>query len=518
MEGTIYSIIPALIMLVLVITTRKILLSLGSGIIIGALFIHDFNVLQAVKEIWYVFYEIFVSEGAPNTGNIQLIGFLLLLGIMTVFLQASGGSRAFGDWMMKRVKTRRGAQLMTGVLGLIIFIDDYFNSLAVGQIARPLTDRHKVSRAKLAYYIDSTSAPITVISPISSWGAYIIGILGGLFAANEITEYQPIEAFIWMIPMNFYAIAAVLLVFIVAYFQFNIGPMRTHEKRAMETGELLNPEQNTVAGDLGDVFKPNQNGKVYHLFIPILVLFVATVVAMITTGIQATDGNATILDAFANTDVNKSLAIGGILAVLTAFIFHLVQGKPKANSMKIFVEGTKTMLPAIYILILAWMIGSVIGTLETGTYLANLVNDSSIGVSYLPLIFFVIAAIMALSTGSSWGTFGIMLPIAAEVMSNTNVELLLPALAAVLAGAVFGDHCSPISDTTILSSTGAGANHIDHVLTQLPYAILAAVVAILGFLLLGLTGQIMLSLAVTLVFLFGIVFVYRTVLKSKTAE
>ncbi|MBR3118594.1 MAG: Na+/H+ antiporter NhaC family protein, partial [Oceanobacillus sp.] len=273
MEGTIYSIIPALIMLVLVITTRKILLSLGSGIIIGALFIHDFNVLQAVKEIWYVFYEIFVSEGAPNTGNIQLIGFLLLLGIMTAFLQASGGSRAFGDWMMKRVKTRRGAQLMTGVLGLIIFIDDYFNSLAVGQIARPLTDRHKVSRAKLAYYIDSTSAPITVISPISSWGAYIIGILGGLFAANEITEYQPIEAFIWMIPMNFYAIAAVLLVFIVAYFQFNIGPMRTHEKRAMETGELLNPEQNTVAGDLGDVFKPNQNGKVYHLFIPILVLF-----------------------------------------------------------------------------------------------------------------------------------------------------------------------------------------------------------------------------------------------------
>lgn len=518
MEGTIYSIIPALIMLVLVITTRKILLSLGSGIIIGALFIHDFNVLQAVKEIWYVFYEIFVSEGAANTGNLQLIGFLLLLGIMTAFLQASGGSRAFGDWMMKRVKTRRGAQLMTGVLGLIIFIDDYFNSLAVGQIARPLTDRHKVSRAKLAYYIDSTSAPITVISPISSWGAYIIGILGGLFAANEITEYQPIEAFIWMIPMNFYAIAAVLLVFIVAYFQFNIGPMRTHEKRAMETGELLNPEQNTVAGDLGDVFKPNPNGKVYHLFIPILVLFVATVAAMITTGIQATDGNATILDAFANTDVNKSLAIGGVLAVLTAFIFHLVQGKPKANSTKIFVEGTKTMLPAIYILILAWMIGSVISTLETGTYLANLVNDSSIGVSYLPVIFFVIAAIMALSTGSSWGTFGIMLPIAAEVMSNTNVELLLPALAAVLAGAVFGDHCSPISDTTILSSTGAGANHIDHVLTQLPYAVLAAVVAILGFLLLGLTGQIMLSLVVTLVFLFGIVFVYRTVLKSKTVE
>lgn len=515
MEGTIYSIIPALIMLVLVIMTRKILLSLGSGIVIGALFIHDFNILQALKEIWLVFYEIFISEGALNTGNLLLVGFLLLLGMMTAFLQASGGSRAFGEWMMKRVKTRTGAQVMTGVLGLIIFIDDYFNSLAVGQIARPLTDRHKVSRAKLAYYIDSTSAPITVISPISSWGAYIIGILGGLFAANGITEYQPIEAFIWMIPMNYYAIAAVLLVFIVAYFQFNIGPMRTHEKRAMETGELLNPEQSTVAGDLSDVFKPNENGKVYHLFVPIVVLFVVTVVAMITTGIVATDGRATILDAFANTDVNLSLAIGGISAVLTSLIFHMVQGKPKANTAKIFAEGIKTMLPAIYILVLAWMIGSIIGTLETGTYLANLVNNSSISVSYLPLIFFVIAAIMALSTGTSWGTFGIMLPIAAEVMSNTNIELLLPALAAVLAGSVFGDHCSPISDTTILSSTGAGANHIDHVLTQLPYAVIAAVVAILGYLLIGLTGQIVLSLAVALVFLIGIVFVYRTVLGTK---
>lgn len=407
---------------------------------------------------------------------------------------------------------------MTGVLGLIIFIDDYFNSLAVGQIARPLTDRHKVSRAKLAYYIDSTSAPITVISPISSWGAYIIGILGGLFAANGITEYQPIEAFIWMIPMNFYALSAIILVFVVAYFQFNIGPMRTHEKRAMETGELLNPEQDTVAGDLGDVFKPNQNGKVYHLFIPIFVLFAATIIAMITTGIAATEGKATILDAFANTNVNLSLAIGGISAVLTALIFHLIQRKPKANVAKIFVEGIKTMLPAIYILVLAWMIGSIISTLETGTYLANLVNNSSISAGYLPLIFFVIAAVMALSTGSSWGTFGIMLPIAAEVMSNTNVELLLPALAAVLAGAVFGDHCSPISDTTILSSTGAGANHIDHVLTQLPYAVLAAVVAILGFLLLGLTEQVFLSLAVSLVFLIGIVFIFQTVLKNKSAK
>jgi len=516
MEGTIYSIIPALIMLILVIATRKILLSLGTGIIIGALFIHDFNIWQSMKEVWQVFYEIFISEGALNTGNLLLIGFLLLLGMMTAFLQASGGSRAFGEWMIKRVKTRAGAQVMTGVLGLIIFIDDYFNSLAVGQIARPLTDRHKISRAKLAYMIDSTSAPVTVIAPISSWGAYIIGILGGLLAVNGVTNQQPIEAFIQMIPLNFYAIAAILLVFIVAFFKFDIGPMRTHEKRAMVSGELLNPKQNKVAGDLGDVLKANPNGKVYHLLIPIVVLFVATIVAMIVTGIQATDGQATIMDTFANTNVNLSLFTGGLAAVTTALIFHFMHKKPSANLGKILFEGFKTMLPAIYILILAWMIGSIIGTLETGTYLAELVNNSSISASFLPLIFFVIAAIMALATGSSWGTFGIMLPIAASVMANTDIDLLLPSLAAVLAGSVFGDHCTPISDTTILSSTGAGANHIDHVLTQLPYAIIAAIVSIVGYLVIGLTGNVVLSLIVSLVFLFGIVIIYQfTTRKSK---
>ena len=241
MIGTLSSIIPALLMLVLVLLTRKVLLSLGTGIIVGALFIHNFNPINAIKEIWQTFYEIFISEGSLNTGNFLLISFLLLLGIMTAFLQASGGSRAFGEWMMQHVKTRRGAQGMTVFLGLIIFIDDYFSSLAVGQIARPLTDRHNISRAKLAYYIDSSAAPITVLSPISSWGAYIIGILGGLFAANEITNLQPLEAFIKMIPLNLYALAAILVVFIVAFFKFDIGPMRKHEERAIEKGELLNP-------------------------------------------------------------------------------------------------------------------------------------------------------------------------------------------------------------------------------------------------------------------------------------
>ncbi|GLO67034.1 MULTISPECIES: Na+/H+ antiporter NhaC family protein [Oceanobacillus] len=517
MEGTIYSLIPAVIMLLLVIITRNVLISLGTGIIVGALLIHNFNILSSITEIWEVFYTIFYAEDGWQVGNIFLLGFLLLLGILTAFLQASGGSRAFGDWMMKRVKTRTGAQVMTAVIGIIIFIDDYFNSLAVGQIARPLTDRHRISRAKLAYFIDSSSAPVTVLAPISSWGAYIIGTLGTLFAANEITEYQPFEAFIQMIPLNFYAISAIILVFIVAYFRLDLGPMHTHEKRAEKEGELLNPEQDSVAGDLGDVFDPHKDGKVYHLLVPIIVLFIVTIGSMYTTGVIAASSYG-LVDAFANTDVNLSLILGGLSSVVVAAVFYFSQKVPRSELGKILIEGAKTMIPAINILLLAWMIGAIIGSIGTGDYLAGLVENASINVSLLPVILFIISAIMALSTGTSWGTFGIMLPIAANIMVNTDSSLLLPALAAVLAGAVFGDHCSPISDTTVLSSTGAGANHIDHVLTQLPYATIAAVSAIVGFTLVGYTHSTLLSLLVTIVLMSIIVLILKKVVVDRRKE
>lgn len=518
MEGTIFSLIPAVLMLLLVLLTRNIYISLGAGIIIGALFIHQFAILDSFKEIVTSFSSIFVSEGAPNIGNLLLLGFLLLLGIMTAFLQASGGSRAFGQWMIHRVKTRTGSQAMTGVLGLIIFIDDYFNSLAVGQIARPLTDRHRVSRAKLAYLIDSTSAPVTVISPISSWGAYIIGILGGLLATNGITDIQPLEAFVQMIPLNFYALGAVLLVFIVAYFKLDIGPMRKHEKRAMETGELVDPEQKNIPGDLGNKITSHEKGKIYHLLVPIIVLIAGTVAAMVYTGIKESGENVTILTIFSNTNVNLSLFIGGVAAVLTALLFHVSQTKPKASTPKVFIEGIKTMLPAIYILVLAWMIGSIISTLETGQYLAELVSNASISASMLPLLFFLISGFMALATGTSWGTFGIMLPIAAEVAAATDATVLLPSLAAVLAGSVFGDHCTPISDTTILSSTGAGSNHIDHVLTQLPYAVLAAIAASIGYLLVGLTNQVWLPLLITLIIIIVVSIFLNFISKTSTSK
>lgn len=513
MIGTIYSLIPAVLMLVLVLLTRKVLISLGVGIIVGAFMIHDFQFVESLQEIWRVFYEIFIVDGAMNTGNLLLIGFLLLLGIMTAFLQTSGGSQAFGAWMVKRIKTRRGAQIMSGILGIIIFIDDYFNALAVGQIARPLTDRHKISRAKLAYIVDSTSAPVTVMSPISSWGAYIIGILGAIFAANGITNLQPFSAFIQMIPLNFYAISALLFVFLVAYFKMDIGPMKKHEERALRTGELI-ARNSKVPGDLGDVFDPHKDGKVHHLLVPIVILVLGTVTSMFLTGLNASEGNITFLDIIANMDVNFSLFIGGSIAVIVSTFFFIGQSRPKENLGKVIIEGMKTMMPAIYILILAWMIGSIISTLETGQYLAGAFQDMSVSAAFLPLLFFLISGFMALATGTSWGTFGIMLPIAAEVAVLTDISMLLPSLAAVLAGSVFGDHCTPISDTTILSSTGAGANHIDHVLTQLPYALIAAGIAIVGFLLVGFTSQVILSFVVTVILVIIVSFIIKNMMNK----
>ncbi|REJ10047.1 Na+/H+ antiporter NhaC family protein [Halobacillus trueperi] len=507
MEGTIYSLIPAVLMLILVLLTRKVILSLGIGIIVGAFLLTQMDIGGGLALIWSIFANIFVSEGALNMGNIYLLSFLFLLGITTAFMTASGGSRAFGRWAVERIRTRKGATLVPALLGIIIFIDDYFNALAVGQVARPVTDRYKVSRAKLAYYIDSTSAPITVISPISSWGAYIIGTIGSILAANEITQYQAFEAFVLMIPANLYVFAALLLVFLTIYLRLDLGPMKVHEKRAIETGELNNPEKRDVPGDLNDEFKEHNHGKISHLIWPIFALVVGTVLTMVITGMRNTEGSVDLLSIFANTNVNISLFTGGVVSVVVALVLYISQPKPKSGISLVFGQGMKAMLPAIYILVFAWMIGDIIGQLQTGEYLAQQFTQADINLAYLPLIIFLLSGFMALSTGTSWGTFGIMLPIAGEIAAVSDPTLILPALSAVLAGSVFGDHCSPISDTTILSSTGAGSNHIDHVLTQLPYALIAAGAASIGYVILGLSGGVWLPLLMTLIIVTFVAFI-----------
>nr|WP_263323125.1 Na+/H+ antiporter NhaC family protein [Neobacillus sp. Marseille-Q6967] len=508
MANTIYSLIPPILAILMVVITRKVLLSLATGIVASALLLAEFNLGNTFSIIWDAAKGIFISEGALNTSSVYIILFLLILGVITAFISISGGSRAFGEWAMKRVKTRTGAQLVGAILGIIIFIDDYFNALAVGQITRPITDRQKVSRAKLAYIIDSTSAPVCVVSPVSSWGAYIIALIGTILAAHGVTEYSAFSAFMQMVPMNFYVWAALGMVIIVAYGNFDIGAMKIHEDRAIKEGQLYNPTK-PVPGELKEDLPSSRYGSVGDLIWPIIALVVGTVGAMLWTGYHAVEGNATILLILENTDVTKSLVLGGLFGLITAIGFFLRQAFVlrgiEANVFgKGIWEGMKSMLPAIYILVFAWAIVDLIGRLETGTYLAGVVERANINVSFLPLILFIIAGIMAFSTGTSWGSFGILLPIAGDIAAATDISMILPAMAAVLAGSVFGDHCSPISDTTILSSTGAGSNHMDHVITQLPYALIGAVISIVGYIILGVTGSTLFALAVVIGILIAI--------------
>ncbi len=505
MENTIYSILPPVLAILMVVVTRKVLLSLGVGIVAAAFLLANFNLGQTGAIVWDALIGIFISEGALNTSSVYIILFLLLLGIITAFISISGGSRAFGDWAMKRVKTPVGAQLVGAVLGIVIFIDDYFNALAVGQVTRPITDRQKVSRAKLAYIIDSTSAPVCVISPVSSWGATIIVLIGTILASHGITEYSAFSAFMQMVPMNFYVWATLGLVFIAILKNVNLGSMKIHEERAVKEGELFDPVK-PVPGELKEDLPTSRTGKIGDLIWPILALFAGTVGAMFWTGGQAVEGNITIFTIFENTDVTLSLIIGGLSGLVVTLLMFARQALVfRGVEVNVFgrgvVAGIQSMLPAVYILIFAWSIGDLIGRLETGTYLAGVVENANLNMSYLPVILFILAGFMAFATGTSWGSFGILLPIAGEITAVSDITLILPAMAAVLGGAVFGDHCSPISDTTILSSTGAGSNHIDHVMTQLPYALFSAGIASIGYIIIGFTGSTWIALLAVIILL-----------------
>ncbi|MEK3887769.1 Na+/H+ antiporter NhaC family protein [Bacillus sp. FSL K6-3431] len=493
MENSIFSLLPPLLAIVMVIITKRVLLSLGTGIITSALLLEKGSPISAVSTLWKTIKGIFIENGSLNTWNIYIVLFLFILGAITTLINIAGGSRAFGEWAMTKVKSRAGAQVLAAVFGIIIFIDDYFNALAVGQVARPITDRHRVSRAKLAYIIDSTSAPVCVVAPISSWGAFIIGIIGTVFVTHNITDISPLSAFLQMIPMNLYVWTALALVFIIAIRNIDFGSMKVHEERTIATGTPYDPDK-AIPGEVKENLPVSEKGAVGDLLWPIAALFIGTVGAIIWSGLKETEGKASIMDIFANADVSAALLYGGLFGlVVTIALFFRQQIKHKSLESKYIVTGLKvgvqSMVPAVLILLFAWAISSLIDELGTGIYLASLVEKSQLNPIFLPVVLFFGAGLMAFSTGTSWGAFGILLPIAGQIIAVTDISLLLPAMAAVLAGSVFGDHCSPISDTTILSSTGAGCNHMDHVLTQLPYAVTAAVISGIGYVVLGMSGS-----------------------------
>ncbi|MDO6705711.1 Na+/H+ antiporter NhaC family protein [Photobacterium sp. 1_MG-2023] len=500
------SLLPPLVALSLAILTRRVLLSLGVGILMGTLLLTDLSAGHSITYLSHKVKGLFIEDGGLNTWNMSIVAFLLLLGMTTALLTLSGGTRAFAQWAQTKIKSKRGAKLLAAFLGVFIFVDDYFNSLAVGSISRPVTDRFYVSRSKLAYILDSTAAPMCVLMPASSWGAYIITVVGGILVSHGVTEYSALSAFIQLAPMNFYAVFALLMVFVVAWFQLDVGLMKKHEVHASHARGFDSDEIHAEAKDLNDELEieESENGKVGDLIIPILVLVAATLFFMIYTGSQSltADGKPfSVLGAFESTNVGASLCYGGLLGLLSALVAVGRQKMPAKQVLHALWIGAKSMFGAILILFFAWTIGSVISDMATGQFLSTLVQGN-IDPVWLPVILFLLSGLMAFSTGTSWGTFGIMLPIAGDLAAATEISLMLPVLAAVLAGSVFGDHCSPISDTTILSSTGARCHHMDHVSTQLPYALAVALVASVGYVVLGMTDSLAVSfMAATVTFL-----------------
>lgn len=509
----ILTLLPPLVAIVLVLATRKVLPSLGAGIIMAALLVAEFNPLGFARSLGGAVLQLIWADGAINWYSILIITFLLELGVVTSLILMSGGTRAFSDWAEKRISSRRGAKVFVGILGLCLFIDDYFNALAVGQISRPVTDKYNVSHANLAYLIHTGAAPVVVLAPFSSWGATIIGIFAPIMAASALHVGQ-IEAFVRAAAMNYYALGALFFLWLTILFGSSYARMRTEEQRAIG-GHGLIPDNDEAPGQLSDQMPTHDSGTIRSLVVPFVLLLLGVFTGMYVTGGLAA-GEWGPLAILANANVPLALNVGGLLAVLSALFFCIrytnshPDFEPGARR-KGAREGAKSMMPAILILLFAWVLAALVGELGTGAFLASLVEGKSIPGEWLIPLMFVLAGVIAFSTGTSWGSFGILLPLAGEMMNAVpdGAELLIPAFGAVLAGAVMGDHASPISDTTILSSTGAACAVPTHVMTQLPYALTGAAAAFVGYVVFAVTLNGIVGLLATFAVGLGIALVLR---------
>ena len=507
------SVLPPIIAIVLALTTKEVISSLMIGIFSGAAIFAFKTAGGFFEALVNTFETTFTLMAEKMADNINIILFLVLLGGLVVVINLAGGSKAYGNWACTAIKSRRQAQLATSALGALIFIDDYFNCLTVGTVMKPVTDKYNVSRAKLAYIIDSTAAPICIIAPISSWAAAV---------GSNLTETGAFDnalgAFMSTVPFNLYAILCLIMVITLSVTKLDFGPMADHEKKAIESGDL-----GAVDLDRIDETKISSKGKVYDLIIPIGALILFSIIAMLYTGEYFTNPEYHSFGAaFGNCDSSKSLVLGGAGALIVAFIQFIPRKVVSLNDfMDGITEGAKSMVPACVILTLAWTISGICREyLMTGVYVGGLVERSHMPVSLIPAIIFAVAAFLSFSMGTAWGTFGILIPIIVTVCEKVAPELMVIALAATLAGSVFGDHCSPISDTTILSSTGAGVNHITHVSTQMVYSLLVASACFIGYLAGGFAkGNLIVTLSAGIIslvaLLLGFHFFYDKKSKSK---
>lgn len=504
------ALMPPIIAILLALITKEVYSSLFVGIITGALLYANGNLELMLKTMLY--------DSSENGGgmitkladswNVGILVFLVILGIMVALMNKVGGSAAFGKWASEHIKTRIGAQLATMFLGVLIFVDDYFNCLTVGSVMRPVTDRHKVSRAKLAYLIDATAAPICIIAPISSWAAAVTS------SVPEDVDINGFTMFLRTIPYNFYAIATLIMIILVVTLKADFGPMKKHETNALN-GDLFTTATRPYGDDNDEIKTPY--GKVIDLIFPVVTLVISCIIGMVYTG-GFFDGES-FVTAFANADASMGLVFGSVVTLIIVFCFYMIRG---VLSFKEFTdcipEGFKAMVAPILILTMAWTLSGMTRLLGADIYVGQLVEGSA-GVlkMFLPCIIFIVAVFLAFSTGTSWGTFSILVPIVCHVFGSNpeNYEMLVISIAACLSGGVCGDHCSPISDTTIMASAGSHSDHVNHVSTQLPYAMLVAAISFIGYLVAGIVGYstgnlwALIGLAVVIVLLLITIFVIR---------
>ncbi len=503
--GTVWALLPPVIAITLALITKEAYSSLFIGIVVGALFAKGFSPIGALDMI--------VNDGlvAAISDNAGIFLFLVLLGIIVALVNAAGGSAAFGRWASKNIKTKVGASLATFVLGILIFIDDYFNCLTVGTVMRPVTDSHRISRPKLAYLIDATAAPVCMIAPISSWAAAVSSTAEGLD-----TGISGIQLFIKAIPYNLYSLLTFVFIIGLSMMQFDYGPMKDFERLARETGELgaLKSEEDE---------KINPTGRVIDLLLPVAVLIICCTVGMIYVGgffgVDAwggTDCAGDFIGAFGNTDAFIGLPWGGIIALLFTVIYLLFRRVITfKDAMDCIPKGFNAMISPILILTLAVSLKATITSLGASVYVHDLMEGAASALySMLPAVIFLVACVLAFASGTSWGTFGILIPIVTAIFPASS-ELLIIGISACCAGAVMGDHCSPISDTSIMASAGAQCNHLDHVATQLPYVLTVACVCVVGFIVAGFVQNVYITWAVSLALMLGVLFALRSIERKR---
>ena len=508
-KGTLWSLFPPVIAIGLALITKEVYSSLFVGILSGGI------IYAAASGTGFEgTFKAVVQDGLitnlSNAYNVGILVFLVVLGIIVVLMNKAGGSRAYGEWAAAHIKGRRGAALSTFFLGVLIFVDDYFNCLTVGSVMRPITDKHNISRSKLAYLIDSTAAPICIIAPISSWAAAVSGTVEGV---------NGISLFINTIPYNLYAFLTILMVIFISVSDTDYGPMKIHEDNA-KNGDIFTTKNNTYEQDAQPV---TERGRVIDLILPVAVLIVFCVVGMIYTGgfFSGTD----FVTAFANCDAAYGQSLGSITALIVIIAYYMLRRVLKFNEcMDSIAAGFKQMVPAILILTFAWTLKTMTNHLEAGAFVSGVVQSATALSVLLPVILFVVAIGLAFATGTSWGTFGILIPIVTSVfdaeLANVSQTGEIPSMviiciSACLAGAVCGDHCSPISDTTIMASTGAQCDHVNHVSTQLPYALTVAAVCVVGYLLSGFVHNVFIVLGFSAALMLAVLFAIRFFVKRK---